>query len=511
MRRHRLFYLFTIVLALGASANASAQTVPTYLPADNNPADGIVSEVEFTAYCDAWRKGLDWPEHGGPVPVDFVTRTAWIFWEYDGYYEVDVEGDPGNSGTYSGSVTLTSDSLQGLLPIGPTLIATEVYWRSARIYFSVNAPVNTYACAVEMAVPAGWNRLFDDERVSTVNDLDAMPNGTVGAEGRIVRWGPYRTGDIPDYLGFGVIAMDGTILPDVSGLEATVSFDGSLETVTDFQAEKPWLSIIIGTDSAGEDPGLRLDGPLLERALAGRANRPSDEFAPVFERFSDESGTSWMRCTVVRDVIYPEMAFIVQRTTDFSQWQAVEVEWLLKAQDGRYLTFETEFPCVGGPEVYRVQVEENSVDVAGLVRGFVDNSSLTLDDWVLGGGFEFGGSLDWTYYFNGDGSLTLMSVGAYDPTLSDPLYEAYFPNDGNGLWDYEVVVINASRSSGAFLELLDEHQAVIYNQFLATEAAQYAQAYGLELYTLSDGNLLLMTSGELANAPSSLRGLIVEG
>ncbi len=476
----QLFIIFSVCLfALSTWADV-------YLPADNNPADGRVSTEEFDAYCEAWRHGEDWAEHFGPIPIDFVTRTAYIVWEFDGYYDTDPEGDPDEAGSYNGSSDTSYGSVTVISIGGLELPHTVVYWRAARVFFSLTPPEGTYACAVEMPVSAGWYRLPDDEQVRSTDetDLDTMPTGTTDAGKRTVRWGPYKTSEIPPVLGFGLIAMDGAIVPDTAELTASVSYDGVSGTVSDFQTTEPQLNIVFGWDLEALDPGLQLDGPLLERALAGRANRPKEKFAPEFERFIDDEGRSCMRCTLVRDVIYPEMGFTIQRTSDFTTWEPLPVEWTLVKQKGRDLTFETTFPCLdnGQPESYRVWIEENTTGAADLAR-----QTITVDYSFGNLVIDIGDPIDPGHFRN--------------PILISNTASTVLEFISNANYVYRIDDTEATLA-------IESGYAVIYISELAEVALQIAQRSGLENYPLPGGDIVLINPGELELIDSTLYRMI---
>lgn len=370
---------YTITLVSGeplafSPSSEPASTGTAYLPADNNPADGVVSEEEFDTYCQAWRSGVNWPEHGGLIPIDFVTRTAWIFWEFDGEYTYEEGSDPGDSGSYYGSVSyndpLSTINWNNIFVVGGTMIE----WTAARVVCEIETPQGAAACAVELSLPETWHSLPVDNGGRDMFSVDALEPGTLDAAGRTLRWGPYRADEIPAHIGTALISMEGKILPEDGELAGVASFDGESSALNCLFTDPSLYVYLYSEDEEGRDPGLRPDGPLLERALAGTAKLPKKNFSPVFERFIDDTGQACMSCTLVRDVIYPEMGFQVQRTTNFTDWETLPVVWTLANQSGRMLTFETTFACLdnGQPETYRVLVTENTAAAAQLTRSFDD-------------------------------------------------------------------------------------------------------------------------------------------
>ncbi|MGE9294374.1 MAG: hypothetical protein ACQKBW_12225 [Puniceicoccales bacterium] len=357
----------------GTTASTSSST---YLPADNNPADHNVSDEEFDAYCAAWQAGEDWPEHGGLIPIDFLTRTAWIYWEYGGGYTADTNTDPDNSGSYQGVYAETTDwdsvwDNLNFTPIGGTM----VNWTAARVLCNFDVPDESTAFALEVKLPDNWFSLPEGSSILDVLSLNEITTGTINAQQRTVRWGPYRTSEIPTNIGTFLISMNGDVLPETDDLDGVASFDGTDTALTSYELVEPSLYVYCNTDeAAGRDPALHAGGALLEKALAGRGNRPSEDFSPVFKPFINGEGQLSMRCTLTRDVIYPEMGFVIERKTSLesTEWDEVPVEWTLTEQDGRKLVFETTFACLdsGQPEYHRVRVTENADDAASLPRTF---------------------------------------------------------------------------------------------------------------------------------------------
>ncbi|QYY36026.1 hypothetical protein [Ruficoccus sp. ZRK36] len=358
------------------SDDTNSTSSGAYLPADNNPADHHVSDEEFDAYCAAWQAGEDWPEHGGLIPIDFVTRTAWIYWEYDGDYTTNTNTDPNSSGSYQGVYAETTDWDSVWNNLNFTAIGgTIVDWTATRVLCNFDLPEGATACAIELSLPEGWVALPEGDGGLSVISLNEITTGTVNAQQHTVRWGPYRTSEIPTNIGTFLISMNGDVLPETDDLDGIASFDGTDTALTSYELVEPSLYVYCNTDeAAGRDPALHAGGALLEKALAGRGNRPSEDFSPVFKPFINDEGQLSMRCTLTRDVIYPEMGFVIERKTSLgsTEWDEVPVEWTLIEQDGRKLVFETTFACLdsGQPEYHRVRVTENAEVAVSLPRTF---------------------------------------------------------------------------------------------------------------------------------------------
>ncbi|MSU84946.1 MAG: hypothetical protein EXS21_07525 [Pedosphaera sp.] len=79
------------------------------LPADNAPADGVLSDMEWLIYAKYWRYGVPLPPQATPVPVGHLSRAGFL-WRSGGAYRYDasvgsfpmgwvpLEGSAGNSG-----------------------------------------------------------------------------------------------------------------------------------------------------------------------------------------------------------------------------------------------------------------------------------------------------------------------------------------------------------------------------------------------------------------------------
>ena len=153
-------------------------------PADGPPADWILSISEVTAYGAAWRHGTTWPQEPNPIPIDYVTRAAWLWRGGECYRFNDCTNPP--------LCWVSCEGSRGLLPttvpvaMGPS---GPVAQRLLPVFFVPGEPltiaidtqpsVGTSAYAVEDAVPAGWA-------------ITAISNGGEfdGASGR-VKWGPF--------------------------------------------------------------------------------------------------------------------------------------------------------------------------------------------------------------------------------------------------------------------------------------------------------------------------------
>ena len=158
-------------------------------PADNNPADNVLSITEVTAYGFAWQTGQPWPIAPTNIPIDFVTR-AGLLWKGGERYKQDL--------TLSASAPLwwTNDlagvpagseprgklkSLDGTTD-GAVVRELPPAFEPGRdfvVRIDINPGSTVAAYAIEESLPEGWE----------ASEIDGGGTFT-SAQGR-VRWGPY--------------------------------------------------------------------------------------------------------------------------------------------------------------------------------------------------------------------------------------------------------------------------------------------------------------------------------
>ena len=151
-------------------------------PADLNPADRRISMDEVTAYAAAWRRGANWPCHTQGIPIDYVTRAAFL-WRGGECYEVNssttneplcwvpCESRPPGSGEQAQAGSLASAERTAppfFVPGEPVALTVTI------------APADgTTAYAVEDYPPTGW----------PVSDISH--GGEFDPVGGKVKWGPF--------------------------------------------------------------------------------------------------------------------------------------------------------------------------------------------------------------------------------------------------------------------------------------------------------------------------------
>ncbi len=98
------------VLILGLPATDPIER--SVIPADNAPADGVLSDMEWQIYAQYWRYGFPLPPQATPAPIGHLTRAGFL-WRSGGAYRYDasvgsfplgwipLESSVGNSGTAS--------------------------------------------------------------------------------------------------------------------------------------------------------------------------------------------------------------------------------------------------------------------------------------------------------------------------------------------------------------------------------------------------------------------------
>ena len=203
------------VLILGLPATDSIER--SLHPADNAPADSIVSDMEWMVCTKYWRHGVPLPPQSDPVPVGHLTRAGFL-WRSGGGYRYDaaigtfpmgwipLEGSPGNSGNagplppLSGLIDLlgangTPDRLPTSYILGERIADSA---GSTTLKIHLGPAANTRCQAVEIFVGR-------DAVVSDISD-----DGQFDPRTGLLRWGPF---------------LDDTL----RGLKATVSKASPLE------------------------------------------------------------------------------------------------------------------------------------------------------------------------------------------------------------------------------------------------------------------------------------------
>ena len=190
-------------------------------PADLAPADMRLAIAEVTAYGAGWRRGEPWPVPPVPIPMDYVTRAAFL-WRGGECYTVDasvtnaplcwVNCDAPRGADFQSAVSQVSNlpgarrqMAHAFVPGEPLVITLSVSPAAARAY------------VVEEQSPPGW-------AVASISDggeLDAV-NGTV-------KWGPFLD-NTPRSLSYQ--ATPPATADRAVSFAGVASFDGTSRTIT---------------------------------------------------------------------------------------------------------------------------------------------------------------------------------------------------------------------------------------------------------------------------------------
>jgi len=214
--------------AIGGPAQVS---VIQYHPADINPSDWKISIDEVTAYGGAWRRGTTWSVPPNPIPIDYVTRAAFL-WQNGEKYHEDATVTTPPLWWVPGTAALGRTSLVHSMGGAPTenVVTNEtpglyVPTLPFKVSLMVTPVSSVTGYAVEDQIPSGWQV----ENVSDGGELDAV--------NQRIKWGPFFDA-APRTLTYAVIppkdasgtvtfvgtaSFDGNPLPIDSGRQATAS------------------------------------------------------------------------------------------------------------------------------------------------------------------------------------------------------------------------------------------------------------------------------------------------
>lgn len=154
-------------------------------PADRAPANDHLSADELSAYAAVWKTEESWPAGPSPVPLDYVTRAAFL-WKSGEYYAFDAAQVPPLCWV---PVVIVSDAAQGpsLVPLaGRAVRGREVQADgSVRVTIRLLPAPGTHAVAVEEVLPDG----------AVAGEISS--GGIWTAASRTLRWGPFFAGEVP--------------------------------------------------------------------------------------------------------------------------------------------------------------------------------------------------------------------------------------------------------------------------------------------------------------------------
>jgi hypothetical protein len=152
-------------------------------PADTQPPEWSLSIGEITAYGAAWRRGETWPLPPNPIPIDYVTRAAFL-WRGGECYRFDnrtnaprwwVNCDVSSSADFQSAISQVSNQPAA----NRQMTATFVPGEPLTITISITSGSDTRAYAVEDTIPTNWTVAA----IAEGGEFDAV-NGQV-------KWGPF--------------------------------------------------------------------------------------------------------------------------------------------------------------------------------------------------------------------------------------------------------------------------------------------------------------------------------
>jgi hypothetical protein len=183
---------------------------------DSRPPDWRMTIDEVTAYASAWRRGLNWIVPPNPIPIDYVTRAAFL-WRDGECYEIDAAATNlplcwVNCGATRGADLQPAVSQVSNLPTVRRQMPAAFVPGEPLIITLAISPANARAFAVEEHVPSGW--IVAD--ISDAGEFDAV-NGRV-------KWGPFFVG-APQSLTYEVVPPRNA--PASAIFSGAASFDGA--------------------------------------------------------------------------------------------------------------------------------------------------------------------------------------------------------------------------------------------------------------------------------------------
>jgi uncharacterized delta-60 repeat protein len=250
-------------------------------PADRERPEWSLSIGEVTAYGAAWRRGETWPLPPNPIPIDYVTRAAFL-WRGGECYRFDdrtnapllwVNCDGGSSlastpATAGGNVSASQAQRQ--------MPAAFVPGEPLPVTIATHPGGVVRAYAVEDAVPTGWT-------VSTVShggELDAV-NGKV-------KWGPFLDATARD---LSYQAVSPASASGAATFAGTASFDGARLMVAGPRQISVGSRLRVALDLATGRLALSLVGPVGSRYLI-ESSTDLTRWLPLMEVTASPDGTT---------------------------------------------------------------------------------------------------------------------------------------------------------------------------------------------------------------------------
>lgn len=197
---------------------ASCLSPLTEHPADITPPLLSLAIGEVTAYGAAWRRGQTWALPPNPIPIDYLTRAAFL-WRKGECYTLATNALPAPL-WWVPCAAPAAKSLDAPLPPGTASSqqpAAFVPGESLPVTIRVAPAGSAMAYAVQDTFPAGWS-------VSQISH-----DGIFDPVNHQVKWGPFFDANPRE------LTYQATPPPTASGLTAfagTASFDGTSAAIT---------------------------------------------------------------------------------------------------------------------------------------------------------------------------------------------------------------------------------------------------------------------------------------
>jgi hypothetical protein len=240
-------------------------------PADVNLPHRRLSIEEVTAYAAAWRRGLNWRCHAQGIPIDYVTRAAFL-WRAGECYTVDslITNEPLWWVTCATNVSLALTPVSSLTFAGSAerqLPPAFVPGESLPVVIAVTPIRGTTAYAVEDQFPAGWTVA----QIGQGGELDSVHGQ--------VRWGPFFD-DTLRTLAYQAIPP--STASGAASFVGAASFDGTGASITGSRQVCARCCLAVGPQPHRDQFTLTLGGEL-GRRYGIEASTDLMEWTPLAE------------------------------------------------------------------------------------------------------------------------------------------------------------------------------------------------------------------------------------
>lgn len=183
-------------------------------PADNSPANYVMTFTEAENYAAAWQSGTNWPSAPSNIPIAYVTKAAVLALGGGSYAYTNVPPVPVPHGWRNTPTPLAT--YPGTNIITATMPSAAVVGQPINVAILSTPHAFTHAHAVEDRVPYGWA-------------VESISHGGVFDEvNSKVKWGPFFD-DGERELTYVLVPMYPTSLVTLSG---TGSYDGYDQPIT---------------------------------------------------------------------------------------------------------------------------------------------------------------------------------------------------------------------------------------------------------------------------------------